>query len=137
MTGGDVGPLGKSGAAEINKLFRWADKSKKGLILFVDEADAFLRAGRGGEGSAASALGTQGGGAMSEDTRNAISAFLHHTGTETDKFCVVLATNCRDVLDRVRGCAGCRMQSLRLGVPPVLPFQKGSRLAWRRQSLTA
>jgi len=32
--------------------------------------------------------------------RNVLSAFLHHTGTETDKFAVVLATNVKDVLDR-------------------------------------
>ena len=94
MTGGDVGPLGRDGASEINKLFSWADKSKKGMILFIDEADAFLRQGR-------AVVGGAGGETMSEDSRNAVSAFLHHTGTETDKFCVVLATNCREILDRV------------------------------------
>ncbi|PFH35815.1 ATPase, AAA family protein [Besnoitia besnoiti] len=88
MTGGDVGPLGRDGPSEVNKLFAWADKSRKGLLLFIDEADAFLRQGRGSAS------------AMSEDARNAISAFLHHTGTESDKFCVVLATNCREILDR-------------------------------------
>ncbi|KAL8446657.1 hypothetical protein Emag_004664 [Eimeria magna] len=93
MTGGDVGPLGRDGASEVNKLFAWAEKSKKGLILFIDEADAFLRQGR----AAVGASGTEG---MSEDSRNAVSAFLHHTGTETDKFCVILATNCREILDR-------------------------------------
>ncbi|OEH78556.1 AAA family protein [Cyclospora cayetanensis] len=93
MTGGDVGPLGRDGASEINKLFAWAEKSRKGLILFIDEADAFLRQGR----AAVVGAGSEG---MSEDSRNAISAFLHHTGTETDKFCVVLATNCREILDR-------------------------------------
>ncbi|CDJ56737.1 ATPase, AAA family domain-containing protein, putative, partial [Eimeria maxima] len=93
MTGGDVGPLGRDGAAEINKLFAWAEKSKKGLILFIDEADAFLRQGRGVLAQAA----TEG---MSEDSRNALSAFLHHTGTETNKFCIVLATNCKEILDK-------------------------------------
>ena len=93
MTGGDVGPLGRDGAAEINKLFAWAEKSKKGLILFIDEADAFLRQGRGAVTAAEG---------ISEDTRNALSAFLHHTGTETNKFCIVLATNCKEILDRVR-----------------------------------
>ncbi|PHJ25103.1 aaa family protein [Cystoisospora suis] len=88
MTGGDVGPLGRDAPSEINKLFSWANKSRKGLILFIDEADAFLRQGRG------AATG------MSEEMRNALSAFLHHTGTENDKFCVVLATNCREILDR-------------------------------------
>ncbi|CAE8612808.1 unnamed protein product, partial [Polarella glacialis] len=53
------------------------------------DADAFLRTGRGSES-----------GAMSEEARNVLSAFLHHTGTESDKFVVVLATNIRDILDR-------------------------------------
>mmetsp|Transcript_51567 Transcript_51567/g.122659 ORF Transcript_51567/g.122659 Transcript_51567/m.122659 type:complete len:555 (-) Transcript_51567:67-1731(-) len=89
MSGGDVGPLGKDAVHELNKLFTWANSSRKGLILFIDEADAFLRTGRGSEG-----------GAMSEEARNVLSAFLHHTGTESDKFVVVLATNVRDILDR-------------------------------------
>eukprot|EP00931_Biecheleriopsis_adriatica_P004388 TRINITY_DN106066_c0_g1_i1.p1 TRINITY_DN106066_c0_g1~~TRINITY_DN106066_c0_g1_i1.p1 ORF type:complete len:572 (+),score=183.56 TRINITY_DN106066_c0_g1_i1:57-1772(+) len=89
MSGGDVGPLGKDAVQELNKLFQWAQGSRKGLILFIDEADAFLRTGRGSES-----------GAMSEEARNVLSAFLHHTGTESDKFVVVLATNIRDILDR-------------------------------------
>jgi len=89
MSGGDVGPLGKDAVHELNKLFQWANSSKKGLILFIDEADAFLRTGRGSES-----------GGMSEEARNVLSAFLHHTGTESDKFVVVLATNIRGILDR-------------------------------------
>jgi len=89
MSGGDVGPLGKDAVHELNKLFQWANKSRKGLILFIDEADAFLRTGRGSES-----------GSMSEEARNTLSAFLHHTGTESDKFVVVLATNIREILDR-------------------------------------
>lgn len=89
MSGGDVGPLGKDAVLELNKLFQWANNSRKGLILFIDEADAFLRTGRGSEQ-----------GAMSEEARNVLSAFLHHTGTESDKFVVVLATNIREILDR-------------------------------------
>jgi len=89
MSGGDVGPLGKDAVHELNKLFAWANSSKKGLILFIDEADAFLRVGRGSES-----------GGMSEEARNVLSAFLHHTGTESDKFVVVLATNIREILDR-------------------------------------
>merc|ERR1719389_1135009 len=88
MSGGDVGPLGKDAVHELNKLFDWANSSKRGLILFIDEADAFLRAGRQSEA------------AMSEEARNVLSSFLHHTGTESDKFMVVMATNVRDILDR-------------------------------------
>jgi len=89
MSGGDVGPLGKDAVHELNKLFQWAQSSRKGLVLFIDEADAFLRTGRGSES-----------GAMSEEARNVLSAFLHHTGTESDKFVVVMATNIREILDR-------------------------------------
>jgi ATPase family AAA domain-containing protein 3A/B len=89
MSGGDVGPLGRDAVHELNKLFTWANSSRKGLVLFIDEADAFLRTGRGSSS-----------GAMSEEARNVLSAFLHHTGTENDKFAVVLATNIRDTLDR-------------------------------------
>ena len=66
---------------ELHKLFDWAESSNKGMILFIDEADAFLRKGRGDQH------------AMSENMRNALSAFLFRTGTETDKFMIVLATN--------------------------------------------
>jgi ATPase family AAA domain-containing protein 3A/B len=89
MSGGDVGPLGKDAVHELNKLFTWANNSRRGLILFIDEADAFLRTGRGTDT-----------GSMSEQARNVLSAFLHHTGSESDKFVVVLATNVRDILDR-------------------------------------
>ena len=92
MTGGDVGPLGKDAVDELNKLFKWATDRKNGMILFIDEADAFLRQGRG--------LTPGANGGMSEDMRNVLSAFLHHTGTESNRIMVVLATNCRDVLDR-------------------------------------
>jgi len=88
MSGGDLGPLGKDGPNELHKLFGWASRSKRGMVLFVDEADAFLRRGR------ASEVG------MSEDARNALSVFLHHTGTENARVAVILATNVPSVLDR-------------------------------------
>ncbi len=49
MTGSDVAPLGVQAVAELNKLFDWASKTPKGMILFIDEADAFLRKRQGGE----------------------------------------------------------------------------------------
>jgi len=88
MSGGDVGPLGKDAVNELNKLFKWARTSRKGLILFIDEAEAFLRQGRGSTGG------------MGEHMRNVLSAFLHHTGTESEKFCCILATNVREILDK-------------------------------------
>lgn len=42
MTGGDVAPLGPQAVTKIHQIFDWAKKSKKGLLLFIDEADAFL-----------------------------------------------------------------------------------------------
>ena len=87
LTGGDIAPLGREGVTELHKLFDWADTSKKGVLLFVDEADAFLR-NREVHGHN-----------MSEDGRNALNAFLYRTGTETDKFMVVYASNRPDQFD--------------------------------------
>merc|ERR1719330_675884 len=88
MSGGDLGPLGHEGPNELHKLFGWAQRSRRGLVLFVDEADAFLRKGRGADD------------AMSEDARNALSVFLHYTGTENARIAVILATNVPSVIDR-------------------------------------
>lgn len=88
MSGGDLGPLGREGPHELHKLFGWAARSPRGLILFIDEADAFLRRGRSADGK------------MGEDARNALSVFLHHTGTENTRLAVILATNVPSVLDR-------------------------------------
>ena len=79
LTGGDVAPLGRDAVTEIHKVFEWAQSSRKGLLLFVDESDAFLRR-RATE-------------AMSEDLRNALNAFLFRTGEASDKFMVVYASN--------------------------------------------
>ena len=43
LTGGDVVPLAKDGVTAIHKVFDWATSNRRGLLLFVDEADAFLR----------------------------------------------------------------------------------------------
>uniref|UniRef100_A0A5S6QC32 AAA domain-containing protein n=1 Tax=Trichuris muris TaxID=70415 RepID=A0A5S6QC32_TRIMR len=79
MTGGDVVPLGREGVSEIHKVFDWASSSRKGLILFIDEADAFLRK-RSTE-------------IISEDMRATLNAFLYCTGEQTNKFSMVLASN--------------------------------------------
>ncbi|GFY86396.1 AAA-type ATPase family protein [Actinidia rufa] len=42
MTEGDVAPLGPQAVTKIHEIFDWAKKSKKGLLLFIDEADTFL-----------------------------------------------------------------------------------------------
>ena len=64
------------------QLFDWATTSRRGLLLFIDEADAFLR--RRSEGG--------GGEKISEDLRNALNAFLYRTGETSDKFMLVCAS---------------------------------------------
>merc|ERR1711871_1800837 len=85
MTGGDVAPLGKEAVTEVHKLFDWANTTNKGVLLFIDEADAFLRK-RSTE-------------KISEDMRNALNAFLYRTGEASNKFMVVYASNQPDQFD--------------------------------------
>ena len=80
LTGGDIGPLGREGVHELHKLFDWSMTSRKGVLLFVDEADAFLRKRASDD-------------IISEHMRNAINAFLFRTGTESHDFMMVLASN--------------------------------------------
>ena len=52
MSGGDVGPLGADAVTELHALFNWARTSRRGLLLFIDEAESFLAsrgAGTGGK----------------------------------------------------------------------------------------
>lgn len=79
LTGGDIAPLGRDAVTELHKLFDWAKTSRKGLLLFVDEADAFLKSREGNQ--------------ISEDQRNALNAFLYRTGTESRDFMMVYASN--------------------------------------------
>ena len=39
LTGADVSPLGKEAVTEIHKVFDWASRSNKGLVIFIDETD--------------------------------------------------------------------------------------------------
>lgn len=95
LAGGDVGPLGSAAVTELHRVFDWAESSRKGVLIFIDEADAFLRK-----------RGEDGDGEMSEEMRNALSTFLYRTGSPTTKFMLVVATNeptafDRAVMDRV------------------------------------
>ena len=85
MSGGDVAPLGRDGVTAIHKLFNWAITSRRGLLLFVDEADAFLRK-RASEH-------------LSEDLRSTLNAFLYRTGEQSNKFMLVLASNTPEQFD--------------------------------------
>ena len=86
LTGGDVAPLGRDGVTEMHKLFDWANTSSKGVLIFVDEADAFLRKRTNNE-------------TMSEDLRNALNAFLYRTGEASKNFMICFATNQPEQLD--------------------------------------
>ncbi|KAD5960728.1 hypothetical protein E3N88_12200 [Mikania micrantha] len=41
-TGGDVAALGAQAITKIHEIFDWSKKSKRGLVLFIDDADTFL-----------------------------------------------------------------------------------------------
>ena len=79
MSGGDVGPLGCDAVTQIHNLFRWAHFCRKGVLLFIDEAEAFL--------------GDRASNTMSEEAHNALNAMLYNTGSERKDFMMILATN--------------------------------------------
>ncbi|NP_001333796.1 AAA-type ATPase family protein [Solanum lycopersicum] len=79
MTGGDVAPLGSQAVTKIHQLFDWSKKSKKGLLLFIDEADAFLC--------------ERNKTYMSEAQRSALNALLFRTGDQSKDIVLALATN--------------------------------------------
>ena len=87
MSGGDVGPLGEDAVSQLHKLFQWAHKSRKGLLLFIDEAEAFLssRSGHTSDDNAS--------------VRHALNALLYQTGTPSRSFMLILATNRPQELD--------------------------------------
>lgn len=85
MSGGDVAPMGRDGVTAIHKTFDWANSSRRGLLLFLDEADAFLRK-RSSEN-------------ISEDMRATLNAFLYRTGEQSNKFLLVLASNVPEQFD--------------------------------------
>ncbi|XP_019450877.1 PREDICTED: ATPase family AAA domain-containing protein 3-B-like [Lupinus angustifolius] len=79
MTGGDVAPLGSQAVTKIHQLFDWSKKSKRGLLLFIDEADAFLC--------------ERNKTYMSEAQRSALNALLFRTGDQSKDIVLALATN--------------------------------------------
>jgi ATPase family AAA domain-containing protein 3A/B len=86
MTGGDVAPLGANAVTKLHEMFDWASTSRKGLLLFIDEADAFL-AKRGSD-----VAGTE--------SRAALNALLYRTGEMNRDVALVLATNRPEDLDK-------------------------------------
>ena len=64
---------------DLHNLFSWARSSNKGLMLFIDEAEAFL--------------GSRSRSAHTVHMRNALNALLYQTGDQSKHFMLVLATN--------------------------------------------
>ena len=73
------------GITEMNKLFEWANHSKDGVMLFIDEAESFL--------------GGRVGSDVTKESYQILNNFLNHTGTRSDKFMIVCATNHPKFLD--------------------------------------
>ncbi len=86
VDGGGFGPFkkGSRGVTEVNNLFDWAEQSKKGLLIFIDEADSF-----------APDRNT----ITDADERNILNTFIARTGAPSTKYMIVFATNHRDALD--------------------------------------
>ncbi|KCV71360.1 hypothetical protein H696_02312 [Fonticula alba] len=85
ITGGDIVPLGTSGVTELHNLFNWAKTSRNGTLIFIDEAEAFLKKRDKSH--------------ISEELRASLNSFLYLTGEASDKHMVVLASNQPDHLD--------------------------------------
>ena len=107
MTGGDVAPLGADAVTRIHELFDWASTSRRGLLLFIDEADAFLAKRSGGVAAAEASPGV----------RAALNALLYRTGELSRDVVLVIATNRPEdldtaVLDRMD-------EAIEIGLPDV------------------
>eukprot|EP01039_Chlorochromonas_danica_P010427 gene10427-11546_t len=119
LSGGDVAPLGEDAVNQLHALFNWANRSKRGLLVFIDEAEAFL--------SSRSNVLMEG--ASDAHLRNALNALLYQTGTPSKHFMMVLATNRPEdldpaILDRID-------VSLEIGLP-----RKEQRIALIRQYMS-
>ncbi len=75
----------KDSINEMDILFSWANKSKRGLLLVIDEADAFLY--------------KRGNMKPNSKDYKLLSNFLSHTSQLSDKIMIVLCTNYKDRLD--------------------------------------
>jgi len=116
MTGGDVAPLGADAVIRIHELFDWASTSRRGLLLFIDEADAFLAKRGGGVAASETAPGV----------RAALNALLYRTGELSRDVVLVVATNRPEdldaaVLDRMD-------ESLEFGLPDAEARERMCRL---------
>nr|XP_028698413.1 ATPase family AAA domain-containing protein 3C-like [Macaca mulatta] len=79
MTGEDLALRGREGVTAMHELFDWANTSRRGFLLFMDDAEAFLRKPATEEMS-------------NYYLRVAQNAFLNHTRQRSNKFMLVLAS---------------------------------------------
>lgn len=86
FSGGDVGPMGRTAVSHIHKIFDWSQTSRRGLLLFIDEAEAFLSDRRSGQ--------------VSEELHQVVDAFLNRTGEQSDRYMFVLSTNLPEQIDK-------------------------------------
>ena len=84
LTGFKVAWLGAKAATEIDKLLDWASTSRRGLLVFIDSADAFLRERN----------------TLEADLRPCVDAFLYHTDELDKNFMIILISGRPDGLDR-------------------------------------
>ncbi len=68
---------------ELHKFFDWAQNSPNGLIVFIDEADSFLKNRK----------------ILDNSAINLVNAFLSRTGESSDKIMFIFATNHPEELD--------------------------------------
>ncbi len=73
------------GVTQMNKLFEWARSCSNGMILFIDEAEAFL-GGREGKD-------------VAQQSYQLLTNFLNLTGERSDRIMLVFATNHAQALD--------------------------------------
>jgi ATPase family AAA domain-containing protein 3A/B len=74
-----------AGIAAIDELFEWANKSKRGLLIFIDEADSLLPDRTKID--------------PNSDNYKIINHFLNYLGTKSSKFMIVMSTNHKIVFD--------------------------------------
>ncbi|KAL4826778.1 hypothetical protein H8958_009836 [Nasalis larvatus] len=86
MTGEDLALMGWGGMTAMRKLFDRADTSRRGFLLFMDDADAFLRKPATEE--------------INQDLRVAQDTLLYHTRQCSNKFTLVLASRHPEQLHR-------------------------------------
>lgn len=74
-----------AGIGAIDELFEWANKSKKGLLIFIDEADSLL--------SDRTKI------AADSENYKIVNHFLNYLGTKSNKFMIVMSTNHKIIFD--------------------------------------